>query len=172
MRTIPLLTIVLSVACTADPEGASDSVVVRVPAMEQTRVPGRAETPARADTIDATATQWTVEMARAAIAATLGTSVTVAGRTSQPFMSVPGAVLRAGETTIQIYVYGDAGARGRDTDVLDIVRVAPPATMITWREPPALVVDNNLAAIVLSRDESARRRIREALSGGHDPSHP
>ena len=163
----------LCIACrTEPPERASDSVVVRGPGVEETSSPARKSPPVRADTIDATATQWTVEMARAAIGSAVRDSVTVAGTANQPFMSVRGTILRAGESSIQIFVYGDAIARARDTDVLDTVRVAPPTMMITWRERPALVVDNNLAAIVLSRDEGIRRRIREALSGGHDPSHP
>lgn len=172
-QSVLAVLVALAAACSPQPsDHVSDSIVGRALAAAQANSRAGTGTAGGADTISATPTQWTVESARAVIAAALGTSVTVAGNADQPFMSLRGTVLRAGEATIQIYVYGDAGARGRDTDVLDTMRVAPPTMMIGWREPPALVVNNNLAAIVLTRDESVRRRIREALSRGHDPSPP
>ena len=83
----------------------------------------------------------------------------------QPFMSAPGTVLRAPGVEVQAYVYGDHVTRVRDTDRLDPQRVGPPTTMITWREPASLVVDNNLALIVLTRDTGVRDRIRAAVAG-------
>ena len=49
---------------------------------------------------------------------------------------------------LQVFIYGDAAARGRDTDRLDTVRVAPPNTMVTWKEPASLLMNNNLAVVV------------------------
>ena len=66
----------------------------------------------------------------------------------QPFMSAPGTTVRI-RAEIQIFVYGDAVARSRDTDRLDAVRVAPATMTVIWREPASLVTANNLAAIVL-----------------------
>jgi hypothetical protein len=81
-----------------------------------------------------------------------------------PFMSVPGtAIDLGGGTSVQIYLYGDAAARGLDTDKLDPARAAPRSGPVPWRSPALLVTDNNMAAIVLTSDQSARARIAEAL---------
>jgi hypothetical protein len=81
-----------------------------------------------------------------------------------PFMSVPGTALDlGGGTSVQIYLYGDAAARGLDTDKLDPARAAPASGPVPWRSPAQLVTDNNMAAIVLTGDQAARARINEAL---------
>ena len=80
-------------------------------------------------------------------------------------MSVPGTLLRVTNAELQAYVYGDQVDRARDTDPLDPARVAPPTMMVTWREPAGLVVDNNLALIVIARDSTVRARIRTAIAG-------
>jgi hypothetical protein len=64
---------------------------------------------------------------------------------------------------LQAYVNADAGALSRDIDVLDTVRVSPPTMMINWRLPPALIVSNNLALILLTRDPHLRKTITEAV---------
>jgi hypothetical protein len=81
-----------------------------------------------------------------------------------PFMSVPGTALDLGGTvTVQIYLYGDAAARGTDTDKLDATRAAPPGVNVAWRSPATLVSDNNMAAIVVTGDPAVRTRIAGAL---------
>jgi hypothetical protein len=83
---------------------------------------------------------------------------------SLPYMSVPGTALDLGNSvTVQIYLYGDAAARGADTDKLDASRAVPPGTTPTWRTPATLVTDNNMAAIVVTGDEALRTRISSAL---------
>lgn len=93
--------------------------------------------------------------------------VTDARPVRQPFLNVAGTVLRVAGAELQVYVYGDAVACGRDTDARDTARVAPPTTMITWRTRPSLVTSNNLAAIVLTTDEALRHRISAALRAPH-----
>jgi hypothetical protein len=81
-----------------------------------------------------------------------------------PFMSVPGTALDLGNTvTVQVYLYGDAAARGSDSDKLDPARAAPRAGSVPWRTPATLVTDNNLAAIILTADAPTRARITDAL---------
>jgi hypothetical protein len=81
-----------------------------------------------------------------------------------PYMSVPGTALDlGGSVTVQIYLYGDAAARGSDTDKLDPARAAPPGATVSWRSPATLVTDNNMAAIVLTGDPALRTRIGDAL---------
>jgi hypothetical protein len=82
-----------------------------------------------------------------------------------PFMSVPGTALDLGNaTTVQVYLYGDAAARGADSDKLDPTRAAPRTGSVPWRTPASLVTDNNMAAIVLTSDQKVRTRITGILT--------
>ena len=82
-----------------------------------------------------------------------------------PFMSVPGTALDLGNaTTVQVYLYGDAAARGADSDKLDPARAAPRTSSVPWRTPASLVTDNNMAAIVLTNDPKVRTRIAGVLT--------
>ena len=116
------------------------------------------------DTADAGALTWSVARIETRLR-DAGLAVTRdPAEVRQPFMSVPGSVLRVPGAEVQAYVYADPVARARDTDRLDPARVAPPTMMVTWREPASLVVDNNLALIVIGRDPAARARIRAAVA--------
>ena len=117
----------------------------------------------RADTIAAHAVTWDVasveQQLQAAGLAPTGQREVV----RQPFLSVPGVVMRLPSAEVQAYVYADAGAVARDARAIDTTRVAPPTMMIAWRMRPHLVTDNNLLAIVLTDDERLAARIRPAL---------
>lgn len=86
------------------------------------------------------------------------------GTVRQPFMSVPGMIYIVKDAAIHVYIYADAIAVARDTDPLDSASVAPSGTNVNWPMPPSLVTANNLAAIVLTRNDETRRRIRAALT--------
>lgn len=90
------------------------------------------------------------------------------GTIRQPFLPGAGVLYEVGRAELQVYIYADAGAVARDTDPLDTSRVAPPTMQISWRMPPALIVDNNLVAILLTRDESLRRRVKVAIESAAD----
>lgn len=125
------------------------------------------------DTAAAHAFTWDAASVQANLHDAGFASVMEAGTVQQPFMSVRGALLRVAhadparnpmpEAEIQVFVYGDQVARARDTDRLDPVRVAPPPTTVSWRVFPELIVDNNLAMIVLASDPSMRSRVRSDL---------
>lgn len=95
-----------------------------------------------------------------------GLSLAAGEPVRQPFMSVEGATRVGPRAEIQIFVYGDAVARARDTDALDPARVAPPTMQIMWRMPAALVVHGNVALIVLSNDPRTAERVRARLTAG------
>jgi hypothetical protein len=81
------------------------------------------------------------------------------------FMSIPARSYElAGGDELQVFIYPDSGRRASDTSKLDTTRVAPPNMMIKWRAQPTLVVDGNLAAIIITNDEARRQRVRDALS--------
>jgi hypothetical protein len=81
------------------------------------------------------------------------------------FMSVPARSYElAGGDEVQVFLYPDSVSRARDTAKLDKQRVAPPNMMIKWRARPTLVIDGNLAAIIITNDDARRQRVRDALS--------
>jgi hypothetical protein len=84
----------------------------------------------------------------------------------QPFMSVPGTLLRLGTGDVQVFVYRDARAAALDVQPLDTVRVAPPTMMISWMARPSVLTVGNVALILVTNDEALRRRVRAALLGG------
>ena len=96
-----------------------------------------------------------------------GITLVSAGQVKQPFLGPVGVRYQIGASELQAYIYGDAVALGRDTDPLDTTRVAPPTMMISWRLPPTLIIDNNLAIILLTKDEELRERVRAAVKGSH-----
>jgi len=81
------------------------------------------------------------------------------------FMSIPARTYElAGGDELQVFLYPDSASRTNDTSKLDRQRVAPSNMMIKWRAQPSLVVDGNLAAIIITNDEARRQRLRDALS--------
>ncbi len=90
------------------------------------------------------------------------------GPVRQPLLDATGLRVAVGGGTaeVQAFIFGDAGAVGRATQGLDLTRLAP-SSGPSARWTPTLVVDNNLAAIVLASDEALRDRIRLALYAPH-----
>ena len=79
-------------------------------------------------------------------------------------MSIPARSYELGEgDELQLFVYPDSRGRAADTNKLDVRRVAPPDMMIKWRAKPSLIIDRNLAAIIITNDEARRQRVRDAL---------
>jgi hypothetical protein len=81
------------------------------------------------------------------------------------FMSIPARsyALDDGDE-LQLFVYPDSASRDADTKKLNVQRVAPPDMMIKWRAQPFMIIDRNLAAIIITNDEARRQRVRDALS--------
>jgi hypothetical protein len=85
----------------------------------------------------------------------------------QPYLTVRGEVLRVGGSELQIYVYRSALERGVDSGQLDPIIAAPRNTMVSWRQPPHLIVVNNLIAIHLTPREHLAERVRDVLTARH-----
>ena len=146
-------------ACGNGERAAADSAANAVPGASTVPTAG-----AFGDTAAPQGATWNLEMAEGQLREA-GFAVS-RDRTpiNVPFMSVPGTALDLGSgTSVQVYFYGDAAARGLDTDRLDASTATPPSTPSPWRMPATLVTDNNMAAIVLTADAAVRRRIGEAL---------
>lgn len=87
------------------------------------------------------------------------------------FMSIPATsyALPDGDE-LQTFNYPDSASRALDTSKLDTARVAPPNMMIKWRAQPTLVIDGNMAAIIITNDEARRQQVRDALSPLEKPN--
>jgi hypothetical protein len=80
------------------------------------------------------------------------------------FMSIPAKSYElVGGDELQLFVYPDSASRAHDTARIDTVRVAPPGMMIKWRAQPSMVIDGNMAAIIITNDEARRQKLRDAL---------
>lgn len=134
----------------SDSEGATAAVVTAAPI-----VPLR-------DTSGSGAINWSVGDLQKRMR-DVGIDALPAGDVRQPFLGAPGMRFTMQDGELQAYVYADAGALSRDIDVLDTVTVSPPTMMIEWRLPPTLIVSNNLALILLTRDAQLRKNITEAF---------
>ena len=80
------------------------------------------------------------------------------------FMSIPARRYELAGDELQVFLYPDSASRTRDTSKLDREHVAPPNMMIKWRAQPSLIMDGNLAAIIITNDEARRQQVRDALS--------
>jgi len=123
------------------------------------------------DTVAAVQVQWTVAEILQRLRSA-GMPAELRGEVRQPFLAVSGALISVPGGEVQIYLYGDAGAAGRDVARLDTNRVAPPNMMITWVAPPSLIWHNNMVAILLTRDARLRARIAQSLEPGAHKSVP
>lgn len=115
------------------------------------------------DTVDPPKGSWeTGAVPEALEAAGLG-PVSYEGTVRLRFLGPVGTRLRVPGAEIQVYIYADALARARETDLIDSVKVAPVNGHADWTMPPSIIVVNNVALIVLTRDEFLRRRIHAAV---------
>jgi hypothetical protein len=160
LRTALAVLLILSAAsaCGGDEGAATDT---------STTVPGAGTVPtagAPGDTAAPQGATWNLEMVEGQLREAGFTVNRDRTPVNLPFMSVPGTAFDlGGSAAVQIYLYGDAGARGADTDKLDPSRAAPRGATVAFRGPATLVTDNNLAAIVLTADPAVRARIAGAL---------
>jgi hypothetical protein len=121
---------------------------------------------------DSVTRTWTTELVEAKLRG--------AGISAQPlpptgrhiFMSIPAKSYRLDDgDELQLFVYPDSAARALDTSRLDSARVAPPNMMIKWRAQPTLIIDANMAAIIITNDEARRQQVRDALSRSQPHRH-
>jgi hypothetical protein len=115
------------------------------------------------DTIDAPKGVWEVRAVRRALeVASLG-PVSDDGVVHLPFLGPEGTRLGLPGAEVQVYIYADALARARETDLIDSLKVAPASGHVDWRMPASIIVTNNAAVIVLTSDDLLRKRIHAAV---------
>lgn len=82
------------------------------------------------------------------------------------FLAVPGLRYDLGRGELQLYLYADSVARKRDTDRLDPERAAPPGQGGGWSTRARLITSNNMAAVLLTTNETLAERVGLALGAG------
>lgn len=101
---------------------------------------------------------WTARLAENKMRSNDLTAVRQRRDVRRPGISVVGTRYQVGSAALELFIYGDVIARGRDTDVLDLSRVAPDAPAA-----PLLITDGNMAALLFVADSALARRVRGAL---------
>jgi hypothetical protein len=170
-RTVARLLVVPVVACGRGPDHATDSIHAAAPpavARAETAAT-RAAAPSHAQSRVSSCPAWG-NWEPCSVENRLTAAGLVVKRRDAPvrqsFLHVPGVVYDASNAEIQVYLYGTAADRARDTEQLDTVAVAPRGQTAVWKEPPTLVVSNNLAAVILTVNGRQAERISLALGAG------
>lgn len=161
MRPLAFPFVLVPLACSGGDKPAthpdSTGVAVTAETLDASLTPPR-------DTVGgARQLQWTLGDLERRLRA-IGLKPIATGEVGQPFLNPTGMGYRFQGGELQAYVYGDANALAREVDRLDTVKVAPPTMMIDWLMPPSLIVSNNLAVILLTRDADLKKRVRATIT--------
>lgn len=76
------------------------------------------------------------------------------------------AAYTLGRARLEVFIYPDEAALGRDVAKLDTVLAAPRGQTNDWEVPPRFFRSANLAAVVLTRNEQQAERVTLALTAG------
>ena len=95
----------------------------------------------------------------------IGLTANAVGVVARPMFRARGQRFRVngGRAWVEAYFYGDANAVALDNDQLDTAQVMPKGGTMRWAMPARLIVDNNMAAVVLTEDAALRTKINSAL---------
>jgi hypothetical protein len=83
-----------------------------------------------------------------------------------PALSVPGSAFTLGNGELRVFLYPDREAQERDAAKLDASRFVSADAPITLRGEPTLIRSQNLLAILISRSDTQRERVADALEAG------
>lgn len=170
-QCIGALLLGVAVSCT----GTGDRAADRAPASVDSVVPSasskvlgvdsvRPMRPGERGHVPAAPIQWNAEEVIGHLSG-MGLEPGSMGAVSRSIFRVRGQRFHVmgGRAVVEAYFYGDANAVALDTDQLDTVLVAPRGGKVAWEMAPRLVIDNNMAAVVMTDDASLRAKIAIAL---------
>ena len=95
-----------------------------------------------------------------------GLVATAADSVRKDFLSVAGQRYELGRGELFVFLYPDSTARKRDTERLDPTRAAPPGQAGGWSTRATLITSDNLAAVLLTTNETLLERVQLALGAG------
>ena len=88
------------------------------------------------------------------------------------FLSVPGELLGVSESELQLFIYPSIALREADSRKLEPARAAPRDEMVSWQQPPHLIVSGKLLAIHLTHSEHLAERVADVLTARHTGAVP
>jgi len=88
------------------------------------------------------------------------------GEKGEDYWKAPVLAYRLGPSTLYVYIYSDSLARRAITAALDTVTAAPPGRVGAYPLRHILVVQNNLAAVMVGGSDTQQERVRLALEAG------
>jgi hypothetical protein len=88
------------------------------------------------------------------------------GEQGEPYWGVHVLAYRLGSATLHAYIYPDSTARRLVTDRLDTLTAAPRGTASPYPPRHIMVMQNNLAAILLGGSDRQQDRVSLALGAG------
>lgn len=84
----------------------------------------------------------------------------------EPYWRVPVLAYQLGPSMLYAYVYSDSVARKSVTSTLDTLMAAPPGAAGVYPLRHILIIQNNLAAVMVGGSDTQQERVRLALEAG------
>ena len=85
---------------------------------------------------------------------------------AEPFWKVPLVAYQLGPSMLHVYLYPDSLARRAVTSTLDTLLAAPPGSAGVYPLRHILIVQNNLAAVMVGGTDTQQERVRLAIEAG------
>ena len=84
----------------------------------------------------------------------------------EAYWKVPVLAYQVGPSTLHVYLYADSVARRAVTSMLDTLMAAPPGTAGVYPLRHILILQNNLAAVMVGGSDTQQERVRLAIEAG------
>jgi hypothetical protein len=88
------------------------------------------------------------------------------GEKSERYWGAPLRAYRVGSATLYAYIYSDSASRRRVTDGLDTLTAAPKGSASPYPPRHIMVLQNNLAAVLVGGSDRQQDRVSLALGAG------
>ena len=90
----------------------------------------------------------------------------IAGEAPAAYWSAPALAYHVGAATLYAYIYADSLARRRITDGLDSLTLAPKGRAGSYAVPHTLIVQNNLAVVLVGANDRKLEQVALAIGAG------
>ncbi len=84
----------------------------------------------------------------------------------EDYWKVPLLAYQVGPSVLNVYIYADSAARRQVTATLDTVMAAPPGRAMVYPMRHILIIQNNLAAVMVGGTDTQQERVRLAIEAG------
>jgi hypothetical protein len=88
------------------------------------------------------------------------------GKVELPALGATPTVYLVGKSPLAVYLYPDAAARERAARSLDSTKFIAPAAALSMRGEATAIQNDNLLALLFSRNDQQRERVSDALMAG------